>query len=401
MDIGPILSALRRNPTGAILVALQIALTLAVVVNSLFIIGQRLERLNRDSGLDLPNQFAITWVPAGKSFNGEVAMREDLELLRGLPGVKAATATNALPLSGGGSASQYYTEPGEKGRESNGGYYQVDEHGLATFGVRLVEGRNFAPETIRRLPRASSEFVPEVIVTRAFAEAMFPGKPALGQQIYDGLGQSARVVGVIATMSNSWPTWDEYDRVLLHPQFADPSAGLYLVRTEPGQRDRVMREAEDRLAANDNGRVIVRVRSMETIAARTLADDRAMAAFLGVLIVLLLAIAALGVFGLASFNVGTRTRQIGTRRAVGARRVDILRHFLLENWLVSTIGVLAGCVLALALGYWLSTSFELPRLKLYHLLAGVVLLWTIALAAAFHPARRAASVSPAIATRTI
>jgi putative ABC transport system permease protein len=107
------------------------------------------------------------------------------------------------------------------------------------------------------------------------------------------------------------------------------------------------------------------------------------------------------VFGLASFNVGTRTRQIGTRRAVGARRVDILRHFLLENWLVSTIGVLAGCVLALALGYWLSTSFELPRLKLYHLLAGVVLLWTIALAAAFHPARRAASVSPAIATRTI
>ncbi len=401
MDIGPILSAMRRNPTGAILVALQIALTLAIVVNSLFIIGQRLDRLNRDSGLDLPNQFAISWVPVGKSFNGEVAMREDLDLLRGLPGVKAAVATNAVPLSGGGSATRYYTEPGEKGLTSDGAYFHVDEHGIETFGVRLVEGRNFAPETIQRRPLTSSEFVPEVIVTRAFAAAMFPGESALGKQVFDGLGQSARVVGIIENMHGAWPTWEHYDRVVLHPQYADPAYGVYLVRTEPGQRDRLMREAEDRLSANDNGRVIVRVRSLETIAARTLADDRAMAAYLGVLIVLLLAIAALGVFGLASFNVGTRTRQIGTRRAVGARRIDILQHFLLENWLVSTIGVLVGCGLALALGYWLSTSFELPRLKLYYLVVGVVVLWAIALAAAFHPARRAASVSPAIATRTI
>jgi len=401
MDIGPILSAMRRNPTGAILVALQIALTLAIVVNSLFIIGQRLERLNRDSGLDLPNQFMVAWVPAGKSFNAEAAMREDLDLLRSLPGVKAATLTNAIPLSGGGSSTRYYTEPGEKGRTSDGGYYMVDEHGIETFGVRLVEGRNFAAETIRRLPLASSEFVPEVIVTRAFAEAMFPGESALGRQVYDGLGQSAQVVGILETMHNSWPTWENYDRVVLHPQYADPAYGLYLVRAEPGQRDRLMREAEDKLAAIDNGRVIVRVRSLEAVAARTLADDRAMTAYLGVLIGLLLAIAALGVFGLASFNVGTRTRQIGTRRALGARRIDILQHFLLENWLVSTIGVLVGCALALALGYWLSTSFELPRLKLYYLLVGVLVLWTIALAAAFHPARRAASVSPAIATRTI
>jgi hypothetical protein len=96
--------------------------------------------------------------------------------------------------------------------------------------VRLVEGRNFAPETIRRLPLASSEFVPEVIVTRAFAEALFPGEPALGKQVYDGHGQSARVVGVLETWVNSWPTATVYDRVLLHPQHADPSHGLYLVR---------------------------------------------------------------------------------------------------------------------------------------------------------------------------
>jgi putative ABC transport system permease protein len=126
-----------------------------------------------------------------------------------------------------------------------------------------------------------------------------------------------------------------------------------------------------------------------------------MAIYMIVVIVLLLGIAALGIFGLASFNVGTRTKQIGTRRAVGARRRDILRYFLVENWLVTTVGVLAGCVLALLLGYWLSTVFELPRLKLYYLLVGVVVLWAVGLTAALVPARRASLVSPAVATRTV
>ena len=118
-------------------------------------------------------------------------------------------------------------------------------------------------------------------------------------------------------------------------------------------------------------------------------------------IALLLGIAALGVFGLAAFNVSTRTKQIGTRRAVGARRFDIVRYFLVENWMVTTVGVFAGCALALLLGYWLSTAFELPRLKLYYLLAGVVGLWAVGLAAALVPARRASLVSPAVATRTV
>jgi putative ABC transport system permease protein len=126
-----------------------------------------------------------------------------------------------------------------------------------------------------------------------------------------------------------------------------------------------------------------------------------MTVYLVTVIALLLGIAALGIFGLAAFNVSTRTKQIGTRRAVGARRTDILRYFLAENWLITSAGVVVGCVLALLLGYWLSTTFELPRLKLYYLLLGVVVLWTVSLLAALRPARRASLVSPAIATRTV
>ena len=107
-----------------------------------------------------------------------------------------------------------------------------------------------------------------------------------------------------------------------------------------------------------------------------------------------------GIFGLATFNVSTRTKQIGTRRAVGARRSDIVRYFLVENWMITTGGIVLGCVMALAVGYWLSSEYHLPRVDLYYLVAGVLVLWGIGTLAAWQPARRAAKVSPALATRT-
>ena len=103
MEFGPIFSSLRRSPTGAILVALQIALALAITANSLYIITQRLEAIGRDSGMDVPNLFIVLFAPVGKAFDGEAAMREDLQVLRSLPGVVDAVAINAVPLSGGGA----------------------------------------------------------------------------------------------------------------------------------------------------------------------------------------------------------------------------------------------------------------------------------------------------------
>jgi putative ABC transport system permease protein len=393
--------ALWRNRTGAVLVALQIALALAIVVNSLYIIVQRMEKVGRDPGLDVANTFMVSFAPTGSVFNAEVAMREDIELLRTLPGVVDATTINAIPLSGGGSSTMYYTEPGEKGREAPGNYFEVDEHGVNTLGVRLVEGRNFDASVVTRLPANSSAFVPEIIVTQTFAKELFPDGPALGQTVYDGLGQPTRIVGILERMHGAWVSWDKLENVVLHPLLANERFAVYLVRAQPGQRDAVMRLAEAKLSAIDNGRILLKVKSLEELAANSYADDRAMTVYLSVVVGLLLAISALGIFGLAAFNVSTRTKQIGTRRAVGARRFDIVRYFMVENWVVTTAGVLAGCVLALLLGYWLSTVFELPRLKLYYLVAGVAVLWVIGLAAAVWPARRAAGVSPAVATRTI
>jgi len=401
MDIQPILSSLRRSPTGAILVALQIALALAIVVNSLFIIVQRIEKVNRDPGIDVPNIFFVAFEPSNDSYQGEVTMREDLQILRGLPGVAAATVVNAEPLSGGGSSTSFFTEPNEKGLRGDVNYFQVDEQGLSTFGAQLAEGSNFDASIVTKPARNSTESPSGILITRDAAKELFPEGSALGKTIYTGTSQPVRILGIIERMHGSWPDWDKVGNVALFPVISDEIHARYMVRAKPGQRDEMMKMAEEALGKVDNGRVILRVRSLEYFAAAIYADDRAMGVYLGVVIALLLGISALGIFGLAAFNVSTRTKQIGTRRAVGARRIDILKYFLTENWLITTVGVVAGCVLALVLGYWLSTAFELPRLKLYYLVAGVVVLWSVSLVAALKPARRASLVSPAIATRTV
>ncbi len=143
------------------------------------------------------------------------------------------------------------------------------------------------------------------------------------------------------------------------------------------------------------------VRSLDYYRDRSYQADRNMAIFLVTVTALLGRVTALGIFALATFNVNMRTRQIGTRRAIGARKADIVRYFMVENWLVTTAGVLLGAALALGVGYSLSRAYQLPRLDLYYLVGGVVALWATGQVAAWQPSRRAAKISPSVATRTV
>jgi putative ABC transport system permease protein len=202
-------------------------------------------------------------------------------------------------------------------------------------------------------------------------------------------------------MHGAWVSWDQLDHVVLFPRIDGGPNGIYVVRTEPGRRDAVMRDIEVKLGDSNPRRLLRWVRPFDYFIHQSYLDDRNMAIFLVSVTGALLAITALGIFGLATFNVSTRIRQIGTRRAVGARRMDIVRHFLVENWMVTTAGVVAGCGGALAVGYWISLKYELPRLDLYYLVGGVLVIWLIGLFSALQPARRASAISPAVASRTV
>ena len=401
MEIRPIVSALLRNRTGAILVALQIAITLAVVTNALFIINQRLEKIGRPTGMDTDN---ILWVQSygyRPDYNHRVTIDEDLALIRATPGVVAASAIRGIPLSGGGSSSSYKASPDKSSPEVHGNYYEGDEQALAALGVKLVAGRPFSKDIIRYEDKPSSQFVPEVIVTRDMAKALFNTEDVVGRQVYDSLGQSATIVGVIDHMLGAWVDWDKLSQVVFHPLVEGPPFVRYAVRAEPGRRDALIAELEKELTDSNPTRVISWIRPHDYYIERSYKPDKRMAVLLGVAIALLVTMTTLGIVGLASFTVNARVKQIGTRRAVGARKRDILRYFMVENWILTTAGLAVGCILAYAFSYWLSTVYSLPKLELSYLVIAVPCMWILGQLAVLVPARRAASVPPAVATRTV
>jgi putative ABC transport system permease protein len=398
----PILSALLRNKTSTFLVALQIAVTLAVVINSLFIIVQRVEKMSRDPGIDVDNIIAVYVRGFGENFNRASSIDRDLDLLRQMPGVIDATVSNHIPLSGSGSGTGLRTVPDETIESVGVGRYRMDDHWLNTLGVDLASGRNFYPEEISHIsPDVDPPAPPSVLITQEMADELFPDGNALGQMVYWGSMESSTVIGIIHQMHGSWVGWDGLGRVVIQPGKDNHTTNKYMIRTEPGRRDELIPQIEKQLGELDRQRVVKKVRSMEEMAARSYRRDRGMAIILATVIGLLIGITLLVIVGLASFHVSQRTRQIGTRRALGARKADIVRQFLIENWLVSTGGALLGGIMTVGLAMWLETSFSLARLDWRYLPVGIVILWIVGTLAAWAPARRAAAVPPAVATRSV
>jgi putative ABC transport system permease protein len=195
---------------------------------------------------------------------------------------------------------------------------------------------------------------------------------------------------------------DSYARqIVIVPILAPGPGGVYVVRTAPGRRAELMAKVEKELGDRQPDRFVSRIEAYDVAANRVRAPYRAAAVILSVVAVLVLLVTVVGIVGLAAFNVASRTRQLGTRRAIGARRFHILRYFLIENWITTTCGVVLGCILAVAAGIPLASIYQTPQLPLYYLAGGALLLWIVGLLAVLVPAQRAAAIPPAVATRTV
>src|SRR5215472_19026853 len=168
LQVRPILSALLRNRTGAVLVAMQVAIALAVLVNALYIVVQRQEKMGRPTGIDVDNVMVVSSTGFTTRFRSVPTIQQDLAWLRSLPGVVAATPTSSIPLANGGNNMTLVTRP-DTHRSENYNQIEIDEQGLPALGLHLVAGRNFRHDEIQP-PLTTSDaarFVPEIIVSRA------------------------------------------------------------------------------------------------------------------------------------------------------------------------------------------------------------------------------------------
>jgi putative ABC transport system permease protein len=162
-----------------------------------------------------------------------------------------------------------------------------------------------------------------------------------------------------------------------------------------------MKEAEAALRKSSASPMILRLKTVDEDRKEPLPRRRALSWMLVTVSVLLLMVTSSGIVGMASLWVTQRRKQIGVRRALGARRIDILRYFITENFMITSAGVFGGVALGLALNQLLVSKLEMARLPAGYLIGGAVVFWALGILAAYGPAWRAASISPATATRSV
>ena len=404
MEIGPIWRALMRNKASYVLIALQIAVTMAIMVNAIGIIQERSSMMARPSGVDEENIFYLSSVVFNEDVDYKAQIDEDLNAIRNFPGIKNAVLSNTVPLSGGGWSMGLQLEPGMDIEGSGVAIYFVDEQGIDTFGVNLAAGRNFTATDVTWSDPEVSQWPPTGIITKAMAVELYPDddpSDVLGRTVYVDSEDPVQIIGIVEQMQGPWNSWSGVERTMLVPWKRGNSSVRYVIRTEPGYRDEVMPQIEEMLASSSSDRIIRNVMTMEDTRNRSYRGDSAMVKLLVFVVALLTAITSLGIVGLASFSVARRTKQIGTRRALGASRSSILRHFMLENFLISTVGVTGGALLTVALNIWMVQTFDLTPINWYLVPVAMVVLWVVGQLAVFGPARRASMVSPALATRAV
>jgi putative ABC transport system permease protein len=405
METGPIWRAMLRSKTSYMLIALQIAVTMAIMVNAISIIQERSRLMARPSGVDEDNIFYLSSIGFAPDFDSRATIEEDLDALRRFPGVANAVMTNTVPLQGGGWSQGLRREPGEDNESTGVALYFVDEHGIDTFGVNLTLGRNFTPTEIMWFdPEGDGPHWPDkIIITQAMAAALFPESPTdvVGKTVYIENDLPITVIGIVERMQAAWKSWTQVENAMLVPMKRLQTGFRYVIRTEPGYRDELMPQIEKMLAESNTGRIIRGMNTMTDTRQRSYLEDSAMIKLLIFVVSILTAITGLGIVGLASFSVARRRKQIGIRRALGATRPAILRYFMLENFVISSVGVISGAILAIALNIWMVQAFNLTPIAWYVIPLAMLVLWIVGQAAVFGPARRATRVSPAVATRAV
>jgi putative ABC transport system permease protein len=407
LEVLPIVRALGQRKFGALLIALQIALTVGILTNALSIVQQRLAHMRRPSGIDEADIFTMTNQFIGGDADLSARVRADLAVLRSIPGVIDAAAMQSFPLRGYGYSTDVALRVGQRQPSANVAAYATTPQAMRLLGVRLVAGREFRPDEVREFRFGSDRIDPPVaIVTQALAMRLFPHGEALGRTIYLSAASPTRIVGIVERAQAPWAALASdndpglgSDLSLFMPyQWVSPFMA-YVVRTRPSLPASLLPVAERRLYAFSRARVLNEAQTFTETRAEQYRSDRSLGLALGVVCGALLIVTAMGIIALTSSWVAQRRRQVGMRRALGARRVDILRYVQLENLIVSASGAALGIALALGANLWLATHFASDRLSPQYLGVGVLAVLALGQLASLWPALRAASVPPAVAAR--
>src|SRR5262249_23271716 len=320
-----------------------------------------------------------------------------LERLSAIPGVESSAAVYPLPFSGAEEGMGISIEgkpplpPGQR-RGVNPvwvtpGYFQ-------TLGISLVAGRGLTVEDSADSPQVA-------VVNEMLAQRYFPGEDPVGQHVTIGFqGEKPRtIVGIVAdTRPKGLDKETRPEIYVSHQQW--PSSFMSLVIRAGSARAGLPAAIRDEIRAIDPEQPVFNITSLDSLVARSVAEQKFIMQIVGVFAAVALIISAVGLYGVISFAVVQRTREIGIRMALGASKAAVLRVFMLRGGALAAAGALFGLSLSVVFARLIgSMLYQTSTTDLVTYAATGLLLLAIALGAIFIPTRRAAEIDPSVTLR--
>ncbi|HSF22798.1 MAG TPA: ABC transporter permease [Blastocatellia bacterium] len=391
--------SIRRNKTRSLFVIAEVAICLVLLIGAGLMIKSFARLLNVSPGFNPENVLAVNVALSGSSYRDGAGIsnfyQQALERLSSLPGIQSAAGVTALPMSGGFGSRYFRIEgrpPQPAGQGFNANVNLTTPGYFKTMHIPLVDGRDFDERDVMKAPDA-------VIVNQEMARRYWPDENPIGQRLAVGDGPWRTVVGVVGDVKQSGLDIETRPE-MFWPYYQTPVPfATFVVRTG-GDPEAMTSAVRGAMQEVDKDLPVYNIKTVADVISESVAPRRLNMLLLAIFASLALVLAAVGIYGVISYSVSQRTREIGIRMALGASHSNVLRLVVGEGMILALIGVGIGII----------ASFFLTRL-MSSLLFGVsatdaltfslvpVLLAGVALAASFIPARRAAKVDPMIALR--
>jgi predicted permease len=385
-----------RDRIRGALVTIEVALAVSLVVIGGQLLASFVGLLRTDPGFDAKHVLASVIIPAGDRYNNPeqhgLLFRRILDAVRVIPGVQSAGTIDALPFSGenhGGLVSGGELQTAAEVDVVSAGYLQ-------TMGVRLTQGRWFGDDDMK-------ESGDDVIVNNIAAGNLWPQTSAVGKRVCVDCSPEKpnnwkRVIGVVSSIRHAAMDEPQGASVYLAASALDNAAFLVVRSDRPAaEMERAIRAS---IAQVDPNQPVFLSASMQTLVADSLADRRFIMGLLAVTGCLALAMAAAGVYGVATYVTSRRTQEIGVRMALGATRSDVEALIFRQGFLSAAVGLAIGLgstviLMKLAGGVLQGLTYG----NFGHVGVEVGLVSLTAAIACWLPARRAAKIDPMAALR--
>lgn len=396
---------LRRNRARSLLVVSEVALSLILVIHGGLLVKSFLVLLDTPPGFNPQNvmtmEIPLPYAKYTEDSQQVAFFHKVIDRVRSLPGVESVGAVSHLPLSGSEQIDRFVVEGSPVVAQEElplADHRKISSDYFKTLEISIRTGRSFTDSDNENAP-------PAAIVSEGLVKRFFPQGDALGKRIkFGGLNSDSpwlNIVGVVADVRHTVLS-DEPRPQIYVPYLQSPWLTMTLVARAAYGVGGLTSALRGEIWAVDKDQPVTNVRAMDEYVSRSLSQRRFTMLLLSLFAGISLLLAIIGLYGVMSYSVGQRTREIGIRLALGAQRSEIQRLVVGQGMVLAGAGTIVGLAASLVLTRVLSNLlFGVSAFDPVTFVSAPLALLVISFLASYIPAIRATRVSPMVAMRPI